>query len=250
MITYQSYGNPNNPILCLLPGAGLGTWAYKQIIPLVKKNFYVIIPNVLSNFITINDAVYQLHELVTKKFNGKIQVLAGLSSGAQIALKLITISPNICNELLLESCAAFPQSISKLIKPLTNLSFPLTRFKCFNKLQAFALHLPSNEYESYNQEIKNMSKQTLINILIANTTFNVKSFIPINFQGKTFIVYGTKEKRIIVKSSHYLAKKLANAKIIPLKNYHHGELTLKHPLKFSNIINMLKDTCKKESSKV
>lgn len=152
--------------------------------------------------------------------------------------------------MLLESCAAFPQSISKLIKPLTNLSFSLTRFKCFNKLQTSALHLPSNEYESYNQEIKNMSKQTLINILIANTTFNVKSFIPINFQGKTFIVYGTKEKRIIVKSSHYLAKKLANAKIIPLKNYHHGELTLKHPLKFSNIINMLKDTCKKESSKV
>lgn len=42
MITYQSYGNPNNPILCLLPGAGLGTWAYKQIIPLVKKIFMLL----------------------------------------------------------------------------------------------------------------------------------------------------------------------------------------------------------------
>lgn len=242
MITYQSYGNPNNPILCLLPGAGLGTWAYKQIIPLVKKNFYVIIPNVLSNFITINDAVYQLHELVTKKFNGKIQILAGLSIGAQISLKLVATYPNICNKLLLESCAAFPQPISKLIKPLTNLSYPLTRLSCFNKLQAAALHLPSNEYKFYNQEVKKISKQTLINTLVANTNFNVKNFIPINFKGKTFIIYGTKEKNLIIKSSYYLVQKIVNAEIIPLKNYHHGELTLKHPFKFSKIINKLKDT--------
>lgn len=93
------------------------------------NDFYVIIPDVLTNFTTLDNAVHQLYELINIKFNGKIKTLAGLSIGAQIALKLISEYPNVCDDLLLESCAAFPQSISKLIKPLTNLSYPLTRFK-------------------------------------------------------------------------------------------------------------------------
>ncbi|WP_283580581.1 hypothetical protein [Ligilactobacillus aviarius] len=39
MLTYKSYGNSEKPVLCLLPGAGLGAWAYNQVIPLITKNF-------------------------------------------------------------------------------------------------------------------------------------------------------------------------------------------------------------------
>ncbi|MFK5675556.1 alpha/beta fold hydrolase [Ligilactobacillus sp. LYQ60] len=239
MITYQAYGNSKKPVLCLLPGAGLGAWAYQQIIPLISKNFYIIIPDVLPNFTTMTDASQQLHELITAKFQGHIQTLAGLSIGAQIALNLISSYPTICTNLLLESCAAFPQPIHKVIKPLTSLSYSLTRFTQFNRLQAAALHLPSNEYSSYDQEVKSISKQTLINTLTANTTFDARKLIPIDFNGKTFIVYGTSEKKIIIKSSHYLLKNFRNAKIIPLTNYYHGELTLTHPVEFTQMINKL-----------
>lgn len=239
MITYQAYGNSKNPTLCLLPGAGLGAWAYQQVIPLISKNFYIIIPNILSHFTTMAAATHQLYELITVKFHGHIQTLSGLSIGAQIALNLISSDPTICNNLLLESCAAFPQPIYKIIKPLTSLSYPLTRFTQFNRLQAAALHLPPNEYAFYDQGVKNIAKQTLINTLTANTTFDVNRLKPINFNGKTFIVYGTNEKKIIIKSSHYLLKTFPNAEIIPLTNYHHGELTLAHPAKFAQIINNL-----------
>lgn len=237
VLIYKGYGNPEKPILCLLPGAGLGAWAYKQIIPLVTSQFYVIVPDILPNFTTLVTAVAQLHGLIVAQFKGKIKTLAGLSIGAQIALKLVAAFPMICDNLLLESCAVFPQLISKLIKPFTKLSYPLTRFNWFNKLQAAALHLPSIQYQSYNQEIKNISEQTLINTLSANTTFNIKKLDPITFKGKTIIVYGTKERRLIIKSSNYLANEFKNSQIIPLKNYYHGELTLRHPAEFSKIIN-------------
>ena len=158
MLTYKSYGNSEKPVLCLLPGAGLGAWAYNQVIPLITKNFYVIIPDVLSNFKTIDNAIYQLHELIAMEFKGKIKILAGLSLGSQIALALAAKYPAICDDLLLESCAVFPQSISKLIKPFTKLSYPLTRFNWFNKLQAMTLHLPPKMDRFYNQEVKAMSE--------------------------------------------------------------------------------------------
>lgn len=181
---------------------------------------------VLSNFKTINNAVYQLHELIDMEFKSKIKILAGLSLGSQIALALVAKYPAICDDLLLESCAVFPQSISKLIKPFTKLSYPLTHFNWFNKLQAMTLHLPPKMDCFYNQGVKAMSEQTLVNMLSANTTFNIQNLIPINFKGKIIIAYGTKEEKLIIKSSNFLSKEFINSRIIPLKNYHHGELTL------------------------
>lgn len=235
MITYEVYGNPKNPILCLLPGAGLGIWAYKQLIPLLTKKFCIIFPNILTNFTDMNNAVQQLHDLIIHK-QWRIQLLAGLSIGSQIALKLVATYPCICSNLLLESCAVFPQKFSNLIKPITNFSFPLTRYTLFNKLQAKVLHLPKNEYQCYDQEIKKMSKQTLINMLISNTHFDIKNLKPISFQGKTLVVYGTKENKLIIKSSYYLSKEFKNVKLISLKNYYHGDLTLNHPTKFLEIV--------------
>ena len=92
-------------------------------------------------------------------------------------------------------------------------------------------------YQPYNQEVKNMSEQTLVNMLSANTAFDIQRFIPIKFKGKVIIAYGTKEEKLIIKSSNYLSEKFANSKLIPLKNYYHGELTLNHPDRFFQIIN-------------
>ena len=98
------------------------------------------------------------------------------------------------------------------------------------------MHLPKNEYQCYDQEIKKMSKQTLINMLISNTHFDIKNLKPISFQGKTLVVYGTKENKLIIKSSYYLSKEFKNVKLISLKNYYHGDLTLNHPTKFLEIV--------------
>ena len=94
MITYEVYGNPKNPILCLLPGAGLGIWAYKQLIPLLTKKFCIIFPNILTNFTDMNNAVQQLHDLIIHK-QWRIQLLAGLSIGSQIALKIRALCQSV-----------------------------------------------------------------------------------------------------------------------------------------------------------
>lgn len=99
------------------------------------------------------------------------------------------------------------------------------------------LHLSPKMDRFYNQEVKAMSEQTLVNMLSANTTFNIQTLIPIRFRGKTVIAYGTKEEKLIIKSSNFLSKEFINSRIIPLKNYHHGELTLSHPDRFCQIIN-------------
>lgn len=51
-----------------------------------KKVLYYI-PNILTNFTDMNNAVQQLHDLIIHK-QWRIQLLAGLSIGSQIALKL------------------------------------------------------------------------------------------------------------------------------------------------------------------
>ena len=43
MLTYKSYGNSEKPVLCLLPGAGLGAWAYNQVIPLCCRQIQRLI---------------------------------------------------------------------------------------------------------------------------------------------------------------------------------------------------------------
>ena len=53
------------------------------------------------------------------------------------------------------------------------------------------------------------------------------------------IAYGTKEEKLIIKSSNFLSKEFINSRIIPLKNYHHGELTLSHPDRFCQIDSAL-----------
>lgn len=237
MIKYNTYGEKNNPTILILTGAGIGPWAYQDIIPLLKQKYFVIIPEFQNEFKDIDITIKELKTKIDNKFNKKIHTLAGLSLGSQIALKFVAQYPNICDNLLLESCAAFPQFISKWIKTSTNLTYPLTKLKWFNKLQAAALYIPKNEYESYNNEIQKLSKNDLVNILTANTNFDVQSLIPLKFQGKVLITYGTKENKLIKTSSKYLMNKFTNAKLIPLNGYHHGELTIKHTHQYFQLIN-------------
>lgn len=239
MIKYNIYGEKTNPTILILTGAGIGTWAYQDIIPLLKQKYFVIIPEFQNGFKNINTTIKELKIEIDNKFNKKIHILAGLSLGSQIALKFVAQYPNICDNLLLESCAVFPQFISKWIKVSTNLTYPLTKLKWFNKLQAAALYIPKNEYKSYNNEIQKLSKNDLINILTANTNFNIQPFIPLKFKGKVLITYGTKENKLIKKSSKYLLKKFTNAELIPLNGYHHGELTIKNPHKYFQLINKI-----------
>lgn len=240
-LNYYTYGNSNNPILLIIPGAGIGSWGYKSLIAMAQADYYLVIIDLTTSFTSINQVTHQLQNIINTKFNGQVKTIAGLSIGSQIALRLIADDPHICNHLLLESCATFPQSIAKLVPLMVNLSYPLTRFNWFNKLQASTLRLPLDEYHCYYQEIAKMTKETLLDILTANTNFDART-LPLKFKGKMIITYGTKENQLMIKSGHYLSKKFSNARVLPFKNYYHGELTLRHPATLFKLIKSFDET--------
>lgn len=210
----QETGSANSPSIVFLHGAGLSGWMWDRQVQYFS-DYHCLVPDLPEQGksaevkpFTIRDCAEQVAQLIkTRAHLGKAHVV-GLSLGAQVGIELLRICPEIIDHAVINSALVrkIPWAYY-LAHPMANLLLPLSRSRMFAKLQAQAIKLPDQYFESYFSASKAISRDTVARIIQENTNFGLPSGLEQN-QVPALILVGQKEVRIMRESAQDLVKVL------------------------------------------
>jgi len=95
--------------------------------------------------------------------------------------------------------------------------------------------VPDDMLENYYEDSCRMSKESLINMTISNSTYSLPENL-YKSNAKVLIAVGGKELTVMIKSAKLLNSTIKNSTLKILDKYGHGELSLKHPEEYSEMI--------------
>lgn len=231
---YKEYGSKNNDIIILLHGGGLSWWNYIDEIGLLEDEFHIVIPildghsDSDTNFISIENNASEIINFINENYNGKVKLIGGLSLGGQVLLEILSRNPNICEYAVIESALVIPMKFTyKMIEPIFNLTYGLTKKSWFSKLQFKNLKIKNSLYDLYYEDTCKISKNNLIAFMKSNSSYELKDTLS-RTRAKVLILVGIKERSIMKKSAVKIAELIPNSELEILQGYYHGDISINH----------------------
>ncbi|MCR0264317.1 alpha/beta hydrolase [[Clostridium] innocuum] len=239
---FKTYMQKNKPVYMYLHGECLSAFSFQEEIRELKKDYTLIVPildghggEAQKPFISIQDCAEQLLSYIQTHFNGHIQVLSGFSLGAQIAVTMLSMKPDLCDYAMLESAMMQPIRLRSWSAYASVYANALARKKWFNKFMYYTVFTDDYAYEDYYRNYQAMTRDNLKCILDAVSSFQV----PDNLEQvtcKTAILVGQREKKSMKKSADLLKAVLPDAQIFMLMNYTHGDFSLGNPREYLRFV--------------
>ena len=223
----EEYGDKDGPLLLFLHGGGVGGWMWKKQIDCFAA-YHCLVPDLPGHGksreipFTIKCSAEEAIKLIQAYGHGKKIFVIGFSLGAQIAIQMAAMEPELIDAGVIASALAIPQpKAGKWVRPLIRLSFPLIKQKWFARLQAKALYIADEDFPQYFEESKKMDQAVLAAILEENMTFG----IPHGFskaRGRFLVAAGEKEKAVMKQSVKEIAAAGKNSLAVILPDTGHG----------------------------
>lgn len=240
----KEYGKNNKDVIILLHGGGLSWWNYREVSELLKDNYHIILPILDGHsesdkgFTTISNNADEIIKYVDDNFDGEVELIGGLSLGAQILLDILSKRNNICKYAIIESALVYPLKFTnKLIIPSIKITYGLISKRWFSKLQFNNLKIKESLFEDYYRDSSDISINNMINILKANSNYVINNLESI--KTKAIVIVGSKERPIMIKSAKRIHDELVNSDLEILNGYHHGDLSINHPKEYASIIKKI-----------
>ena len=221
---FKTYVQKNKPVYMYIHGECLSAFSFQEEIRELKKDYTLIVPvldghgsEAQKPFISIQQCAEELLTYLQEYYNGHIQVLSGFSLGAQIAVSMLSMKPDLCEYAMIESAMMQPiklQSWSAYAGIYTNDDFA---------------------FEDYYQNYQAMTKENLKSIHHAVSTFQLPENLA-QATCKTAILVGQREKKSMKKSADLLKEVLGDAQIFMLMNYTHGDFSLGNPREYLRFV--------------
>ena len=231
---YKEYGLKNKDIIILLHGGGLSWWNYIDEIGLLEDEFHIVIPildghsDSDTNFISIENNASEIINFINENYNGKVKLIGGLSLGGQVLLEILSRNPNICEYAVIEGALVIPMKFTyKMIEPIFNLTYGLTKKSWFSKLQFKNLKIKNSLYDLYYEDTCKISKNNLIAFMKSNSSYELKDTLS-RTRAKVLILVGSKERSIMKKSAVKIAELIPNSELEILQGYYHGDISINH----------------------
>lgn len=243
---FKETGHNDFPTMIFIHGGGLSDWSLMPIVDEFQKKFHVITPIIdghgeaaAETFVSIPNSAAKLIHYIDTQCNGRVFAIAGLSIGAQIVTEVISQRDNITQYAIIESALVYPiKGITTFTALTYQMCYGLIKQRWFSKLQAKSLCVPANMLETYYNDSMKMSKQSLINITLSNGTYNLKESIS-STKAKVLIIVGKKEISVMKKSAKRLHKEISGSELYIAPGMRHGEISLKYPQKYIELLKRL-----------
>ena len=102
-------------------------------------------------------------------------------------------------------------------------------------MQAKSLFVPDHMFEQYYHDSQKISEQSLINITLSNGNYRIKDTLKFT-KVKVFIIVGSKELKIMIKSANKLHTTIVNSQLYVASGMRHGEISMVHYQKYLSLI--------------
>ena len=233
---YHSFGNPANPTVLLLHGAGLSWWAYRDAAAPLAARYHVELAVIDGYgeasdipFTSIASSAQALVAHIRQAHGGQVYALGGLSLGAQIVVEALSNQPDVARFAIIESALVCPLPGAKtLFAPMARMSYGLLRRRWFARMQAKALCLPDALFEDYYRDSLRLSKESLVNTLVSNGAYALPPALT-QTRARVLVIAGEKEPAVMRKSARMLHEAIRGSELWVARGMKHGELSLMHP---------------------
>lgn len=112
---FKTYVQKNKPVYMYIHVECLSAFSFQEEIRELKKDYTLIVPvldghgsEAQKPFISIQQCAEELLTYLQEYYNGHIQVLSGFSLGAQIAVSMLSMKPDLCEYAMIESAMMQP----------------------------------------------------------------------------------------------------------------------------------------------
>ena len=242
---YREYGKQNPKTVVLLHGGGLSWWHFRAEAELLQDTYHVILP-VLDghagsdrHYTSIEDNAAALIAFIREMPGGSVDLLGGVSLGAQTVLEMLAQSPDICKHAFAESAMVLPSRITEcMIGPAFGCCFPLIRQKWFARLQFRSLHIQEELFDEYYRDTCAIEKSDMIAFLKANTAYSLKPAIS-ETTAQLHLFAGARENRRILRSLDTINNAVQGSKKTVIPNLYHGEFSINHPEEYVRTIKRI-----------
>lgn len=242
------YGHDKAPAVVLLHGGGLSWWNFREVATLLQKNYRVVLPILDGHsgsdapFVSIEENALKVIRYIDEHLDGQVLCLGGVSLGAQIAAEILALRPGICRYALLESALVKPMQLTNALIPLTfGMSYGLIRQRWFSRLQAAYLGIPKALFEDYYRDTRAITKDNMIAFLQSNSVYRINDGLS-GTTARVKIVAGARELPAMRTSARLLHNTIPGSDLEILPGFSHGELSIRHPKKYIQILQSLTDS--------
>lgn len=221
---YGESGDKSAAMMLFLHGGGVGGWMWDAHVSHFS-HFHCLVPNLLNPAnvpFSIQTSAAQLIRLIEEKGQGKEVIVIGFSLGAQVAIQLISMRPDLIHNAVIHSALVRPNLLmAKMIKPMIRLTYPLIHNQKFAKMQAKALFIHDDQFDVYFDESRQMNREDLVSVLEENMKFSLPSSFSVA-TCKMLVTVGENEKVVMRKSAIDIVEANENCTGIQLPGMGHG----------------------------
>ena len=226
-LKYQEHGA--GPTIIMVPGLdGTALLFYRQL-PLLAKHFHVLtfpLPNDAS--CSMDSLVEDLREVIEKvtRARGREHVLlCGESFGGALSLSFALAYPDLLRGLvILNSFPKIRKPIQMNLAPFLLKVMPWGAMKLVRRFTEFRLHSPHalpEDLKEFHDRMQSVGKDGYIRRLQILQTYDVSDRLS-EIKTPTLFLAGELDHLVpSVKEANFMAGRMPNATVIPLKGYGH-----------------------------
>lgn len=237
-------GKSNSETIVFLHGGALGGWMWDKQLE-AFKDYHCLVPDLpehgKSNEIkpfTINHAADDIVNLIRERAHGGKAHVVGISLGAQIAVEMLSKSPEIMDHVLISGTLVrrIPATnfLLKLLDYTIKSYMPIKDTDFLIKANIRSYNFPKEYFKTLKEATKSISSDSLNRILHENMLFKIPEGLE-KANNPVLIISGGKEYGIIKESAKDLNEVLHNSQYCVAENMVHA-WNLTEPEFFNSVL--------------
>lgn len=234
-MVFREYGSGSARQIVLLHGGGLSWWNYRDEAELLQKSFHVILPVLDGHagsgkpFTSIEDNAAEIVDFIGRELGGSVDLIGGLSLGAQVLLEILSMRGDICRCALVESACAVPSALTAaLTGPALGMSYGLIRNRAFARVQFRSLHIREDLFADYYRDSCLISREDMTAFLRASSVYQPKDPLR-DCRARVQVLAGGKEGTRMLRSAELIHGMIPGSTLEILPGFRHGDLSLNRP---------------------
>lgn len=230
-----------SPVL-LLHGGGVAGWMWDSLRERLEPNYAVLVPDLPGHgrsaaepYVSHTNTISAIVELLAATVSGRSVTVIGFSLGAQLAIQLASVHPDLVSQAIIVSAQAKTMPFTNLTLAALDVSAPLARKRWFAKLQARELFIPPHLMEDYISTSAGITRATLLAAVGGNLRFELPAAWS-TFPGRVLVMVGERERRLMRDSASLIHTTLPSSALSVVDGCGHG-IPLQRPDWFNDRVS-------------